>query len=120
MEWPRATCTVQALSESPGSPQMNTNYEADLVSIHSSRGLEGVGRESRDFIQQHKGRNRASKRPSSQRSRPGYLPECGLAAGPTLRGWGLRGVVSFMGFIQQSFNNSLLGIHYVSAPGSGK
>lgn len=57
--------------------------------------------------------------PRGQRSRPGYLPECGPAAGPTLRGWGLRDVVSSMGFIQQSFNNSLLGIHCVSAPGSG-
>lgn len=41
---------------------------------------------------------RASKRPSGQRSRPGSLPGCGRAAGPTLQGWGLRGVVSSMGF----------------------
>lgn len=70
MEWPRATRTVQALSESPGSPQMNTNYEADLVSIHSSRGLESVGRESKDL--------------SSNIKRETELPRCRAARGAGL------------------------------------
>lgn len=50
-----------------------------------------MGRGSRDFFQQHKGRKRASKKPSGQRSRPGYLPERGPAAGPILGGWGSEG-----------------------------
>lgn len=76
-----------------------------------------MGRRSRDS-QQQKGR----ELPRGQEARGAGLamdPECGPAAGPILGGWSPRGVVNSVGFIQSSFNNSLLGTCYVSAIGFG-
>lgn len=99
-EWPCAVCMAQALPQSPWVSVIMHKLWGQLWFLITVLEVSTLwGGEVETSSSNRKGES-ASKRQVARGGGLATEPECGPAAGPALGGWGLRGVVSSVGFIQ--------------------